>query len=108
MSSKSSSFLERENIVFRDSCGVSENNAQFKFVPAFQDVVDGRVAMSRFRDGRIAPFHTLDGLPDEWIVVRNKKGNVEAVKESIISGFVFQGKFLNREEAVRYIENISF
>ncbi|WP_432695903.1 hypothetical protein ACQUQP_15360 [Marinobacterium sp. YM272] len=95
-------------MAFRDSYGVSEHNAPFKFVPAFQDAVSGRVELSRFRDGRIAPFHTLDGVPEEWIVSRNKKGKVESVKASVVSGFLYQERFLNREEAVKFIEDIRF
>ena len=64
-------FLKQENQRFAGTGGVSENNRQAFFVPAFKNALTGEVALSRFRDGRIAPCHLIDGLPDEWIAARD-------------------------------------
>ncbi|GGB87094.1 hypothetical protein GCM10011352_11250 [Marinobacterium zhoushanense] len=99
--------LESENIEYRHTGGISQNNAQYAFVPAFQDECDRRVELSRFRDGRVAPFHTLDGLPEEWIVKRDRAGRIVAIRSSIVSGFVRHGRFFSRQEAAEYVDEIA-
>ncbi|KEA65324.1 hypothetical protein ADIMK_0281 [Marinobacterium lacunae] len=99
--------LEQENIEYQHTGGISQNNAQHAFVPAFQDACDQRVELSRFRDGRVASFHTLDGLPEEWIVKRDRAGRVVEIRSSIVSGFVRHGRFFSRQEAANYIDEIA-
>ncbi len=97
------SFLVEENRRFAGTGGVSEHNAQARFVPAFQDAHTGQVEISRFRDGRPAPFHLIDGLPEDWIAKRDVTGRVVQIKGSIISGFVRFGVFFTRQEASDFI-----
>lgn len=97
------SFLVEENRRFAGTGGVSENNAQARFVPAFQDAHTGQVEISRFRDGRPAPFHLIDGLPEDWIAERDVTGRVIRIKGSIISGFVRFGVFFTRQEASDFL-----
>jgi len=91
--------LGRENIVFGGTAGVSAENRQFGFRPAFLDADTGAVYASCFANGQPAPFHLLDGLPDEIVLMRHPSGRVAAVKESITSGFVCGGRFYTREQA---------
>lgn len=107
MSIKPSGFLEQENIEFQETGGVSRNNSAFSFVPAFQDIRDNRIEVSRFKDGRVAPFHTLDGLPDEWVVRRDPNGRVIEIRHTIVSGFVRLGRFFNRQEAADFVNNLA-
>lgn len=95
--------LQRENREFRDTGGRSEENRPLGFRPAFRDVASGVVYDSRFADGRPAPFHLLDGLPEEIILQREPGGRVRRVKDSIVSGFVLDGQFYTREEAAREV-----
>jgi hypothetical protein len=44
-------------------------------------------------------MHLLDGLPDEWVVERDAAGRVRAIKDSVIAGFVRDGRFYTREQA---------
>ncbi len=91
--------LRRENRRFRNSRGVSRNNAADGFRPAFRDDATGRVELCRFADGRPAPMHLLEGAPDEWVESRGAGGRVIALIASITSGFVKRGRFYTRSEA---------
>lgn len=92
--------LARQNRRFRGSGGRSEENRHAGFLPAFQDVATRAVYRARFADGRPAPCHILDGLPDEVVVRRDRAGRVAAVKASVVAGFVRDGRFYTREEAI--------
>lgn len=91
--------LKRENAVFRGSGGRSEENRGLGFQPAFLDAETRNIYASQFPDGRPAPFHLLDGLPDELVLARHPSGTVSQIKASVISGFVRHGRFYTREEA---------
>jgi hypothetical protein len=98
--------LQLETQTFRDTGGVSANNRTCGFHPAFLDTSTYAVYLSRFVDGKPAPFHLLDGLPDEVVVTRSASGQVQAVKPTIVSGFVRSGRFYTREEAAQSVEEI--
>jgi hypothetical protein len=95
--------LEAENRGFVGSGGRSQENQRIGFRPAFKDADTGIVYPSRFHDGRPAPFHLLDGLPEELVVLRNPGGRVEAVKPSLVSGFVLEQRFFTRDEAASWM-----
>jgi len=85
--------LERETEAFRGSGGISQENRGFGFVPAFFDAHSSTVYPSRFADGRPAPFHLIDGLPDEAVAERDAAGRAILLRNSIVSGFVRNGCF---------------
>jgi hypothetical protein len=60
---------------------------------------------SCFADGRPAPFHILDGLPEDVVIERSARGRVRSVKSSIISGFERGGFFYTRRAAARARED---
>jgi hypothetical protein len=93
--------LRRENIVHTGTGGRSEENSGLGFRPAFFDFATQRIYPSRFADGRLAPFHLLDGLPDEVVIDRTASGRVVAAKATLISGFVRNGFFYTRSAATR-------
>ncbi len=95
--------LRLENLAFAGTGGVSANNRQADFIPAFRDPATGRVEIARFEDGKPAPMHLLCGLPAEWVVQRNERGEVIAICEHIISGFVRNATFYTREEAATIV-----
>lgn len=101
------SVLRQENVLFRASGGVSEENRSYGFRPAFRDSDTGTVYPSCFANGQPAPFHLLDGLPEDVVVNRNTRGSISAVKKSIVSGFVRDGRFYTREQAARDLAFIS-
>ncbi len=91
--------LKSENRKFFGTGARSEENQSLGFRPAFRDAETGIVYHSCFSNGRPAPFHLLDGLPDEIVLNRNSLGRVVAVKSSVVSGFVLDQMFYTREEA---------
>ena len=64
----SEELLKRENAVHADTGGRSQENSGLGFRPAFLDFATQTIYPSRFADGRLAPFHLLDGLPDEVVI----------------------------------------
>lgn len=102
--SMTQSVLNVENEAFRGRGGRSEENRSCGFLPAFMDTQTRQVYVSRFADGRLAPFHLLDGLPDEVVTARHASGSVASVKSSVVSGFVCGGRFFTRDEAAQHVE----
>jgi hypothetical protein len=95
--------LRDENEVHGGSGGCSQGNRHHGFRPAFLDFATQRVYDSCFADGRPAPFHLLDGLPDEVVLERSVMGRVLSAKSTLISGFVRHGFFYTRTAAARAI-----
>ena len=93
--------LKLENLVHVGTGGRSQDNASLGFTPAFLDFATQVIYPSRFADGRLAPFHLLDGLPDEVVVDRTPSGRVVAAKATLISGFIRNGFFYSRSAAAR-------
>ena len=99
--------LKTENQVFWGTGGRSEENRSIGFRPAFMDIQTSQVYPSRFADGRPAPFHLLDGLPDEVVMARDVSGRVASIKTSVISGFLRMGRFFTREEAAAEVDQLA-
>jgi hypothetical protein len=93
--------LRRENTRYLGTGGVSLNNRSAGFVPAFRDRETGRTEVSRFAGGTPAPCHLIDGLPNDWVTARDTAGHPIAIKHSVVAGFVRNGQFYTREQAVR-------
>jgi hypothetical protein len=98
--------LERENSRFQGSGGVSAENHEVGFRPAFLDTRTLVIYPSCFGDGRPAPFHLLDGLPDELVLARHACGRVAQVRATVVSGFVRGGRFFTREEAAAAVAEL--
>jgi len=101
--SLSTKVLVQQNRVFRGTGGVSERNRDEGFRPAFMDERTGAAYLSRFTDGRIAPLHVLDGLPGELVADRDLNGQVRAVKDCVVAGFLRGGLFYTRGQAARAV-----
>jgi hypothetical protein len=81
--------------------GTSATTRRFGFRPAFLDCVTMRIHLARFADGRLAPCHLLDGLPDEVVADRLASGRVVRAKATLIAGFERGGYFYTRTAAAR-------
>lgn len=95
--------LRVENRCFRETGGISRNNHDHGFRPAFLDCATGHVYLSRFPNGSPAPVHLLDGLPDDLVVHRNTEGRVTAVKHTLVPGFLRAEQFYTREQAAQFL-----
>lgn len=93
--------LRQENAVHGGTGGCSQGNASLGFRPAFFDYATHTIHMSRFANGKPAPFHLLDGLPDDAVAIRSSTGRVIAAKATLISGFERNGFFYTRSAAAR-------
>jgi hypothetical protein len=74
-------------------------------VPGYLDTESGVAVISRFADGRPAPVHVLDGLPEDWVSCRYASGEVAAARAGVIAGFIRGGRFYTREEAARVLDD---
>jgi hypothetical protein len=99
--------LAQETIAYEGSGGTSADNRCFGFRPAFRNAETGNVYPSRFADGRPAPIHLIDGLPDELVVTRSSTGRITSVKASVQSGFILNGCFYDREQAAAFLGGVS-
>lgn len=88
---------------YADTGGESSVCAQEGLAPGFRDEETGRVYRACFRDGRAAPMHLLDGLPDDVVLARDGRGRVLAVKPTLVSGFIYCGCFYSRAEAAAMV-----
>jgi len=95
--------LENENRVFAGTTGVSDNSRPCGFLPGFKDEETGELYVSKRADGSVALVHMLEGLPDYLILARTRNGRVIAVKTSVIAGFIRDGQFYTREQAVQAV-----
>ena len=74
-----------------------------KFVPAFSDRTTGAVYLSHFVDGRPAPIHVYETLPDALVIRRDAHHRPLALRADVISGFFSAGRFFTREQAARVV-----
>lgn len=96
-------YLEMEQAAHRGTGGISAENGHLGFLPAFKDTRTGKVYPSTFVDGRPAPFHVLDGLPDDLVVARDRQGRPSHVVGTIIAGFTLNSHFYTREQAAAQV-----
>ena len=94
--------LRMENLAFGGTRGVSENNVDHGFKPAFMDERTGRVEIARTRVGLPATCHLIDWLPRDWARSINDAGRITSLRPEIVSGFVRDGTFYTREEAAAF------
>ncbi len=74
------------------------------FRPAFYNYATGCVYLSRDAQGRPAPDHRVEGLPDEAVAMRAECGRVLAAKATLLAGFERGGFFYTRDGAWRAAE----
>jgi hypothetical protein len=78
----------------KQAIAVEETQSGLALKPAFFDMETGRIYLSRYADGREAPIHIVDGLPQQIM---------DRVNINIVSGFVLNNRFLTREQAMRLL-----
>lgn len=96
--------VRRENLRYRGTMGVSQENFAFGYWPAFRDMSTGRIEYARFKNGQAAPVHLIEGLPADWAVTCASDGTVMELKPNIICGFVKNDRFYTRDEIIAYAD----
>ncbi len=94
--------LLKQNQRFCGTDGVSSNNQNEGFQPAFLDKDTGRIELARFPDGKVAPMHLISGLPMTWVLEFDVAGLPQKLKHSVVAGFSRKGEFYTREQAVLF------
>lgn len=92
---------------YQGTCGESQGNRPFGFMPAFRDDDTGKVYLSCQANGIPAPVHLIEGLPDELVLERGDDTKAVAVKPSLLCGFIYQGYFYTRDECIALLANDS-
>jgi hypothetical protein len=95
----SAQYLRMEAAAKRGTGGTSIEVSGLGFQPAFQNTLTGQTYSSTFTDGRPAPFHLLDELPEDLVVARDRSGRVSRVIGTIVAGFLRGGVFYTRVQA---------
>lgn len=103
----STRYLQMETAAHRGTGGVSAENRELGFKPAFRDTSTGETYLSTFADGRPAPFHLLDGLPESLVLARDRYGRASRVIGSIVSGFLRDGVFYTRAQAAELVAEVA-
>jgi len=62
--------------------------------PAFQHALTGESHLAQIEKGVPSPFYGFAGLPDHWIVERDKSGNAIALHPDVIAGYWRDAKFI--------------
>lgn len=93
--------LRDENVLFANTRGVSRNNRDLGFRPGYLNCNTGEQTLSRYSDGRPAPIHLLDGLPESWVSERDPDGRVAKAVPGVVAGFIRGSVFFTREEALK-------
>jgi hypothetical protein len=71
------------------------------FLPAFRHGGTGEVRLCQLADGRIARFHRLDVLPEEWIAERDEEGRPSALIGAVEPGYQRGPEFWSLAEMTR-------
>ena len=96
--------IRDENYRYQGTGGTSAGNHRSGFIPAFRDKLAGRVYLSCFANGELAPIHILDGLPKHLCKQGKHTGGPSASEGTVTSGFIRNGRFYTRTEAANWIE----
>jgi len=96
--------IDAQNCDFAGTAGVSQHNRSSGFVPAYCNHADGQVVASRFADGRPAPIHVLEGVPEHWVEHRDVDTGLIRLKPTVEAGFLRDGRFFSRAAAKATVE----
>lgn len=96
--------LLQDNWRYQGTKAVSEGNRSEGFRPAFLDPETHITYRSRQADGCPAAVHCIEGLPEELVVSRDAAGRVTQAKPGLIPGFLYEGRFYSREEALQLLQ----
>lgn len=97
--------LRQQNRVYEE-LGSSSRDAGL--VPAFLDQATGLTHLSTFDDGKPAPIHVLDGLPEPLVVRRSRDGKATAGHGIRVAGFLKDREFFTRAQVTEEVRDVEF
>ncbi len=95
--------LQEENQTYAGTGGVSNCNRGAGFIPAFLDPDSDIAYPSCFANGKPAPIHIFDGLPNSLVKRSIVTGKAYALQKQLVSGFLKNEKFYTRSEVARLL-----
>ena len=93
--------LQSENQAFSGTKGISENNRESGFKPAFIDKKTGRIEVARLANGQPAPVHIINWLPNDWAKAFNEDGTIKCLIPDNVAGFVRDSIFYTRDQVAK-------
>ncbi len=91
--------------VYHQFNGVVFSDISFGFMPAFKNLNDQQIHLSRDQNGDLSVMHLFDGLPDLWIKEKDAQGKALALKSEIIAGFMRNAQFYTLSEIINNIKD---
>ncbi len=85
--------------------GLIFSDISFGFMPAFKNLKDQQIHLSRDQNGNISVMHLFDGLPESWIKEKDEQGGALTLKSEIIAGFMRNADFYTLSEIVNTIRD---
>jgi len=85
--------------------GAVFSDISFGFMPAFKNLDDEQVHLSKDHHGELSVMHLLDGLPESWIKEKDARGAALTLKSEIIAGFLRNAQFYTLSEIVNDIKD---
>ena len=90
--------IAQENVAFEGTRGISRNNQDLGFQPAFLNKQTGQVELSRLKNGQPAAMHLISYLPGDWAESTDHHGCITQLNANVIAGFCRDGIFYTRAE----------
>jgi len=79
---------------FEEQAQVAPGGLLAGMQPAFQHAVTGESHLAQIEIGVPSPVYSFAGLPDDWIVERDKSGSAIALHPDVIAGYWRDAKFI--------------
>ena len=91
--------------VYHQFNGAVFSDISFGFMPAFKNLIDQQIHLSKDRNGDLSVMHLFDGLPESWISEKDDTGIALTLKAGIIAGFMRNAEFYTLNEIVNNIKD---
>ncbi|VAW53828.1 hypothetical protein MNBD_GAMMA07-1783 [hydrothermal vent metagenome] len=103
-------FLSQQQVIKQHKCyspchGAVFSDISFGFMPAFKNLNDEHVHLSRDHYGKVSVMHLFDGLPESWIKEKDAQGAAITLKSEIIVGFLRNATFYTLSEIMNDIRD---
>ncbi|VAW68342.1 hypothetical protein MNBD_GAMMA10-1034 [hydrothermal vent metagenome] len=91
--------------VYQQFNGGTFSDVSFGFMPAFKNIKEQQVHLSRDGEGELSVMHLFDGLPDHWIDEKDQQGKALSLKLEVVAGFMRNAQFYTLSEIMHDISD---